>query len=143
MTEDLSKLVFKSLDFDYGPIKECVENSFKEKGNYQSENTILKEDEKWRNLMAIHKHPAISINNQTYQGDFTGADIARAICASYQRRPDFCIDERISKMAEESFFSDLEELGLDGDYSSGHLIVIGVFIVLLNMGLVYLHKKHN
>jgi len=40
--------------------------------------------------MDIREHPAISINNHTYHGEFTGSDISKAICASFKDRPDEC-----------------------------------------------------
>lgn len=113
LSEELSIKVFKALDIDHKKVHDCVENSFTQVGNYQSNNKIFEEDEKWRSIMNIHRHPAISINNQTYLGDFSGADIARAICASFLKRPDFCIDERISMIAQDTQFSELEELGLE------------------------------
>ena len=69
---------------------ECVNNSFSEPGNYKSDNRILADDRKWQRLMEIHEHPSVSINNHTYHGDLDGEDIARAVCASFDTRPEFC-----------------------------------------------------
>jgi len=40
--------------------------------------------------MEVTEHPSITINNHTYFGDFTGKDISRAICASFDVRPEVC-----------------------------------------------------
>lgn len=78
------------MKIDHEEIEKCVNNSFERPGDYQSENKILKEDRDWTYREQIHKHPVISINNHTYQGDFTGRDIAIALCASFKDRPTEC-----------------------------------------------------
>ena len=74
-------------------IEKCVNNSFVEPGNFESDNKYLREDRKWQALMEIHTHPAVSINNHTYHGDLDGQDVARALCASFQTRPEVCSQE--------------------------------------------------
>ena len=79
---------FKVLELDLTEINECVENSFDEVGNYESDNKFLREDRKWQELQNVRIHPAITINNQTYFGDLAGYDIAKAVCSAFQKRPD-------------------------------------------------------
>ena len=93
--------------------------------------------------MNIHKHPIITINNQTYHGDFTGSDVARAICASFQIRPSFCEGNQIIELAEKKEFEKLEEMGLVDSYSIRHLMFIGFIIVLANIVIVFLHKRRQ
>ena len=71
-------------------VQKCVNESFIEEGNYQSDNKYLREDRMWQYIMQVHEHPAITINNHTYHGDFNGKDISHALCASFRERPDIC-----------------------------------------------------
>lgn len=45
------------IDVSRSDIDKCVEDSFVEPGNYQSENKILKEDRYWQSLMRVTTHP--------------------------------------------------------------------------------------
>jgi len=85
------------MGFSSKNITECVENSFVERGNYNSENMFLKEDLLWMRIMEVNTHPAITINNHTYTGDMDGLDIAKAICASFKTRPQYCDREKLIK----------------------------------------------
>ena len=90
-------------------VNDCVENSFVEPGNYQSENRILKEDRKWQEIMRITSHPTISINNHTYRGNFVGKDIAVALCASFKDRPDECKDGSLaSRIGSDQEYDDFD-----------------------------------
>lgn len=82
--------MFQTLNIDADYISKCVQDSFYEPGNYQSDNRFFKEDRYWMRIMDIREHPTISINNHTYVGDFTGIDVAKAICASFKDRPEYC-----------------------------------------------------
>lgn len=71
-------------------IKTCVNESFVDPDDLDSENKFFKEDKFWQNLMRVNKHPSMTINNRTYHGNFKGADIAQAICAGYHPKPEVC-----------------------------------------------------
>lgn len=86
----MSYEIIDALGIDHKVIHKCVETSFDTKDDYQSDNRFLREDKKWAQIMNIHQHPVITINNQTFQGEMTGPDIAKAICASFSTRPPYC-----------------------------------------------------
>lgn len=50
LTKENSDRAFEYLGVEPEDIEKCVNNSFEEPGNYQSDNKILKEDRKWQQL---------------------------------------------------------------------------------------------
>lgn len=130
---------FDFLDIDPEEIEKCVNNSFDVPGNFQSDNRILREDRAWQNLQQIHTHPAISINNQTYKGDFNGKDIARALCASFKDQPKECTTDMSGLVGR------MEDYDLEADESDDlkDLLVAGIFIVLVNIVVVWVHKSRS
>lgn len=87
---DVSHKGFRFIGVDFKAIEECVRNSFVEPGNIMSDNKILREDRRWQFVMGVNTHPSITINNQSYYGDFNGRDIARALCASFNVQKPEC-----------------------------------------------------
>ena len=71
-------------------INKCVKNSFEDPGNQDSYNKILADDSRWAALNNLKFHPSITINNKTYDGNVKGMDLAVAICAAYNEKPDEC-----------------------------------------------------
>lgn len=89
------QVILKNLGYSRSEIKsinDCVDESYMSVGDTTSDNQILKDDRQWQYLMRVNSYPAITINNQTYTGDFDGHDIAVALCASFQSRPKICAD---------------------------------------------------
>lgn len=68
---------------DITKIEACVDDSFEVSKDTTSNNKILEEDKQWQNLMRVSSYPSVTINNQTYIGDFDGYDISIALCASF------------------------------------------------------------
>lgn len=79
-------------------IHDCVEKSFEVASDYTSANSILKEDKTWANLMRVSAYPSVTINNQSYTGDFDGHDLSVALCASFLERPDVCVNQAFDVM---------------------------------------------
>ena len=130
------------MDVDADEIEKCVEDSFEEPGNYQSDNKILREDAKWQRIQNVHTHPAITINNETYTGDFNGKDIGRAICASFKDQPAECLNDDMTwflgKDEDYKTFADVEFSEEDISFD---LVIAGVFILFINLGMVCIFKK--
>lgn len=74
----------ESLHIDPKAIDSCVAKSFSKPGNKESMNKILQEDREWADLNGLAWHPAVTINNYTYRGDFDGEDVFQAVCAGFQ-----------------------------------------------------------
>ena len=64
-------------------VEDCIKNSFVEQGNLESGNKLLKEDREWATAHHIDYHPTVTINNFTYRGDLSAADLTEAICSAY------------------------------------------------------------
>lgn len=84
--EILKKLGFRKMVVKH--IKDCTRISYE-----QTNNRILFRDREWQNLMRVTTHPSITINNATYLGDLDGKDLATALCASFNERPEVCYDQ--------------------------------------------------
>jgi len=97
--------------------------------------------------MQVHEHPAITINNHTYHGDFNGKDISHALCASFKDRPDICKQDAFESLKGASVDYDITSSmvtilsQMKPDTTERDLIIAGVFLVILNIGMVYIHKK--
>jgi hypothetical protein len=82
--------ILKKLGYSNSQVKtinKCVDNSFNIPSDLRTDNSILSEDKQWQQLMRVTSYPSITINNQTYGGDFDGHDISVALCASFSERP--------------------------------------------------------
>jgi hypothetical protein len=91
--------------------------------------------------MEIHEHPAISINNHTYDGDFTGDDVARALCASFKDRPSECSQQSyyMLKGKKEDYFNlPVEDVS---DHWKRDLIIAIFFLIFINFGMYKVYNK--
>jgi len=73
----------KSVGIDFTAIQTCFTKSFNKPGNFESMNHVLQKDREWADLNGLAWHPAVTINNYTYRGDFDGEDIFNAVCAGF------------------------------------------------------------
>ena len=71
-------------------MQQCVDDSWADASDLESQNTIFEADVRWAQEHHLEFHPSITINDFTYRGDIEFADIREAICAAYQERPDHC-----------------------------------------------------
>ena len=141
LLEQPSVTIMKALGIKPEEIKTCVEQSFEEPGNFQSDNRILKEDRHWSRIMSVREHPIITINNHTYHGEMTGPDIARAICVSFKDRPKYCTKEAFTKLIEEATETPFNVK--INETTDTQLIFAALIILLVNVGMIYIHKKGN
>ena len=63
--------------------------SFEVRGEYESDNEILRKDRRWADKNNVNLHPSITVNNITYVNE-TGYNLAMAICEAYREAPDEC-----------------------------------------------------
>ena len=101
---------------------------------------MLLEDKKWQNLMRVNAHPAITINNVTYEGDLDGKDVANAICASFKERPSVCQDGLYIELAQVAK-GEIDPIKIRNYGFVGKLLMSIVLIGLVNLCLVFVHKK--
>lgn len=83
----------------------------------------------------------MTINNETYQGDFNGADIGHALCASFKDKPFECLNTDMSAFLgkDDDYKNDIEN-ELD-DTTDRDLLIAGFFLCFVNLGMVWIHKK--
>lgn len=62
-------------------------DSFVDKGNWESDNLILKEDKEASGKLGILTHPNVVINDFSYRGDIYGRDVFYAICSAFITKP--------------------------------------------------------
>jgi hypothetical protein len=72
-----------ALSIDSAKVQDCFDGSFKRRGDYESDNKILREDALMAKQFGIILHPQITINNMTYRGDLDAYDIFRTVCAGF------------------------------------------------------------
>ena len=68
----------------------CVQKSFEVEGDYESDNTIFRDDRKWARKMNLGYHPSVTINEFTYRGALTYKDLTQAICAAFNFKLSEC-----------------------------------------------------
>ena len=135
-------------------VKKCLANSFETPGDYESDNQILAEDVDWIKEHHLNFHPAITVNDMTFRGDFDFVDIREAICKSYSERPAHCsIDEIWKSKKSMRPFSELDtrtvvehkrHQGHLSSYMVGIYEIIGVCFLLLFINCciwMYLYRK--
>jgi hypothetical protein len=88
--------------------------------------------------MRVTSYPSITINNQTYTGDFDGHDISVALCASFSERPQICVNQAFDVMKGQ----DVEYKGVDMEkHPIRKLFIAGLFIIIANVAIMWVHKK--
>lgn len=137
LKKGISENVMKKMSIPIETIDTCVNNSFEIPGDYQSDNKFLKEDRKWQRIMEVREHPAITINNHTYHGDFTGYDIAKALCASFKDRPSYCKQDKFETLKG----ADVDYSPVLKDTTTRDLLIAGAMIVFINVGMILILKK--
>lgn len=65
---------------EVGAVNKCVDGSFEEAGDFDTNNYILEADARWANNLGLKYHPAIWVGGMAYSGDLSGQDLALAIC---------------------------------------------------------------
>jgi len=88
----------KSVNLPQKEINECIIDSYiatkdaKAKVDFENsaENTLLNIDNESRKQYLINYIPSITINNRTFWGSWTADNLFEAVCAGFQKKPDFC-----------------------------------------------------
>mmetsp|Transcript_11475 Transcript_11475/g.19416 ORF Transcript_11475/g.19416 Transcript_11475/m.19416 type:complete len:111 (-) Transcript_11475:103-435(-) len=91
--------------------------------------------------MNVETHPQLTINNQTFRGDFEGSVVATALCASFRKRPDVCINNKFDSLISlgDDDFAHAEPRLIDNFIFQ--LFICGFIIVFVNVAMVLIHKK--
>lgn len=139
VSEGVAKDVLVSLGLDHEVIHKCIEDSFDVPGDYQSDNKLLRDDKMWSRVLDVRSHPMVTINNQTYQGEFAGSDIGRAICVGFKDRPAACAEEARLAIAADLVRDTIITKNEDEMSAGSWLIVIGFLLIMACIAL-YLSK---
>ena len=133
--------VMEKLNLNVKAVDKCYEKQFDFRGRTPIV-TILEEDRNWAKTFGINLHPAISINNITYRGQFEGFDIFKAICAGFLEQPEICKGDKVLQ-----FFS-LENTG-DLLYRRRsviklfHIVAAVIVVLLLNVLALCIYRKYQ
>lgn len=65
--------------------------------------------------------------------------MALALCASFKDRPDECKNEDMTYLISEDDYEGINKHF--EDHTERDMIIIGVFIILVNVGMVCIHKN--
>lgn len=116
----------------------CVSDSFDSPSQSQpdflrDDNKYLKEEaEKWKALGSAY-WPSVVVNDRTYRGDLVPDNVMNAICSSFSEEPGYC-----RKFKEEQGIP----TALTGNgVTSTVLVFVVVFLVLINVGIIYLYRR--
>lgn len=93
----------ESLGINQEPVHTCLETSFEEPGNENSNNKLLQRDSNDEIELGIYLHPGITINDITYKGYLEGEDIHNAVCTALRPVPEVCHNpfaDMVSKSGE-------------------------------------------
>lgn len=57
-------------------------------------------------------HPSIAVNNRVYKGDISGQELALAICAAFDERPDECDLSWKIEAFQQGMITDFQDLDM-------------------------------
>ena len=80
----------------------------------------------------------ITINNHTYEGEFSGKDVSNALCNSFQKKPTVCRDNIIGTMLGDNKVKYTKMF--NNDDSFWQIIAGCIVAILVNCGIVYIIK---
>lgn len=124
-------------------VQRCLKESFvMDRSGNVKDNTLLKEDRDWSNLMGTFMHPSVTINNITYRGDLNGYDIFKAVCAGFQDMPTVCKGDNIFEVMAELENKPDNQRG--SHFAKGYHIVGAIIIVMLfNFAALYAYRRYH
>lgn len=127
ITTQCAEEALKEADIDKSKLDLCIQDSVQGSNILLHDNKLLAEERVAWNSSGIAFYPSITINNQTYRGDFEADEVKSALCASYREIPDVC--------KVETDDSDLETGGLT--VSAVLLIVVLSFSGVAGLLILY------
>ena len=94
---------------------------------------MLYQDRQAATDVGVTLNPSLTINNQMYHGEMKGEEIFRSICKGYKvgHQPEVCLPDFDIQMA----IGHMDDF-VAPDYGSHHFILIIIFAILINIGLV-------
>jgi hypothetical protein len=90
ITTACSEEALDRADIETAEVKECIARSVQGSNVNLHDNTLLAAERKVWESSGIAFYPSITINNQTYRGDFEADEVKAALCASYNNIPSVC-----------------------------------------------------
>ena len=115
------------LGLDFSKTNKCVEDSFISSSHQSSENTILRDEQAYKEKYGPSFFPAVVVNNVTYRGTLEPTGVYTAICEGFQNKPTEC--GALSPMPAEGI-------------TTSTLLMIIFGLVVLNVGIIICYKKY-
>jgi hypothetical protein len=135
ITEDCSKNAHNTIKVDYSDTMNCVENSFDGgKIDWKADNKILKDNARAWLAYGVLYWPSVTINQMTYRGDITPANILETICAGLASKPQVCLDF----YEEENI--DLP-VGSESIVTAELLVLVVILLIAVNVALIIAYRK--
>eukprot|EP00350_Pseudokeronopsis_sp_OXSARD2_P007333 CAMPEP_0170553260 /NCGR_PEP_ID=MMETSP0211-20121228/11061_1 /TAXON_ID=311385 /ORGANISM="Pseudokeronopsis sp., Strain OXSARD2" /LENGTH=227 /DNA_ID=CAMNT_0010861451 /DNA_START=767 /DNA_END=1450 /DNA_ORIENTATION=- len=130
-------------------LDECVQSSFYDKGDWNSNNWIFEKDRKQHYYLGIQLHPSLVINNYTYRGDLFGRDVFYAVCSGFKDKPRACNQKQFDKKLPSEALTVLTPSGkpIESQAKNSHIIMAILLVVIINIGCLcvfrFFHKRRQ
>lgn len=135
ISAECSKKIMNDISADHNKVLKCIEDNTMGEDIKISDNSLLKQERfKWKNS-GIQFYPAITINNQTYKGNWDSESVLDAICSAFEKTPQSCFDNGYSTDWQSGGFM----VG-PGTLILVLLLLFSVFIIVL---LIYRYRSKN
>jgi hypothetical protein len=136
ITSECSENAHALIGESYKLTMSCVDQSFQlhSSSDFKADNVVLADQaQKWTDYGTLY-WPSVTINQVTFRGDITPANILEAVCAALYTKPDVCLD-----------FYEEENIQIpansDGLVTAELLISVVVLLLAVNIGLIIAYKK--
>ena len=92
LKDECSESVIDSLELDKEMIWDCIDFSFEEPDNYDTENDLLREDRVSATDLGVQLNPTLTINGKIFHDDMRAEQIFAGICSAFEakHRPEVC-----------------------------------------------------
>ncbi len=90
MNEICSMSIIHSMNVSTNYIAQCIYHSYVKKGDWESDNTLLRVDKEKNQAVGVNWRPSLVINEFTYKGEMEASDIVGAVCSAFRPRPAVC-----------------------------------------------------
>lgn len=97
INKDCSYSVLKKININTKDIEKCINESTLGQNVEIDDNSLLNEEKKAWNDYGVPFYPSLTVNNQTYRGDWEAQEVFIALCAGFSERQEECIIQKESE----------------------------------------------
>ena len=85
--------------------------------------------------------PSITINNQTYKGEFTALDIFKGICHGFKQQPDECYGDKVWELMR--YDEDLNPEPKPSIAQKTHVIAAILIAIIINLVFLFCYRRYQ